>query len=368
MTSAPTAATRPLATVEQDPRWARIVARDRNADGQFWYSVLTTGVYCRPSCPSRRCNPANVTLHATLAEARATGCRPCRRCHPDEVAAHPVHPAIATACRLIETAEETPTLDEIATAVGLSAYHFHRLFKAATGITPKAYADAHRADRLRRDIGKSRTVTDAIQAAGYGSSNRFYDDATNPLGMTPSRYRAGGIRENLRVATGASALGTVLVATSDKGIAAILIGDDADALRRDLRNRFPKAQLIDGDADHARRIATVIAFVEAPQIGLDLPLDIRGTAFQQCVWQALRAIPPGSTANYTAIAQRIGAPRAVRAVAGACAANPLAVAVPCHRVIRTDGALSGYAWGTERKRSLLDRENGASRPPRPTTR
>jgi AraC family transcriptional regulator of adaptative response/methylated-DNA-[protein]-cysteine methyltransferase len=346
----------PIAT-QDDPRWARLVARDCNADGQFWYSVATTGVYCRPSCPSRRANPKNVGLHDTLAAARATGFRPCKRCNPDGPSRDAEHAAlVAKACRLIERSEDQPSLGDLAEAVGLSAGYFHRLFKASTGLTPKDYAAAHRAGRVRTELSRGQSVTEAIYDAGFNSSGRFYEQSTGMLGMTPSRYRAGGADEDIRFAVGQSSLGAILAASSDKGVAAILIGDDPDSLVRDLQDRFPKARLIGGDTAYEALVARVVGFVEAPGLGLDLPLDVRGTAFQQRVWRALREIPAGATATYSDIARRIGAPKSMRAVAGACAANALAVAIPCHRVVRNDGSLSGYRWGVERKRALIDRE------------
>ncbi len=343
--------------VADDPRWARIVARDKAADGEFWYSVATTGVYCRPSCPSRRANPRNVQLHGTLDQARATGFRPCRRCNPDGPSLEAGNAAmVAAACRRIERSEEEPSLAELADAAGRSAGYFHRVFKAVTGLTPKDFAAAHRAARVRQGLEDGASVTAAIYDAGFNSSGRFYEKSTGMLGMTPTRYRAGGAHEEIRFAVGESSLGTILVASSQKGVASILLGDDPDTLVRDLQDRFPKARLIGGDRDYEALVARVIGFVEAPALGLDLPLDVRGTAFQQRVWQALRDIPVGRTVSYAEIAQRIGAPKATRAIAAACAANSLAVAIPCHRVIRKDGALSGYAWGAERKRALLDRE------------
>jgi AraC family transcriptional regulator of adaptative response/methylated-DNA-[protein]-cysteine methyltransferase len=343
-----------------DPRWARIVARDKTADGRFWYAVGTTGIYCRPSCPSRGCNPGNVTIHDTLEDVRRTGFRPCKRCKPDGPAADAVTAELVTrACRLIEDGENAPSLTELAAALGLSPGYFHRVFKAQTGLTPKGYATAHRAKRVREALAGEGSVTEAIYDAGFNSSGRFYAASDAMLGMTPSAFRRGGVREEIRFAVGATTLGAILVASSDKGVAAILLGDDPDALARDLQDRFPRARLIGGDADYEAVVAKVVGFVEAPQVGLDLPLDVRGTAFQQRVWQALRDIPFGRTASYTEVAERIGLPSATRAVAGACAANKLAVAIPCHRVVRNDGALSGYAWGVERKRAILDREQAA---------
>ena len=363
MTTATLTKTSKLMTpsVADDPRWARIVARDRSADGHLWYSVATTGVYCRPSCPSRLANPENIQLHNNLESAKATGFRPCRRCKPDGPPLEAENAAlVAKACRIIEESEEEPSLEELARAVGRSPSRFHRLFKAATGLTPKGYAAANRAQKVREALAAGNSVTDAIYDAGFSSSGRFYEKSTDMLGMTPSRYRAGGADEELRFAVGQTSLGAILVASSKKGVAAILLGDDPDELVRNLQDRFPKVCLIGGDRGFEALVAQVVGFVEMPGIGLDLPLDVRGTAFQQRVWQALREIPVGETMSYSEVARRIGAPKATRAVAGACAANKLAVAIPCHRVIRNDGSLAGYAWGVERRRALLDREGSRS--------
>ncbi|MCK9917096.1 bifunctional DNA-binding transcriptional regulator/O6-methylguanine-DNA methyltransferase Ada [Microbacteriaceae bacterium K1510] len=349
--------TRP--SVVDDLRWARIVARDKSADGQFWYSVSTTGVYCRPSCPSRTANPKNVRLHDTLESAKATGFRPCKRCNPDGLSTEAENSAlVARACRIIEESEEEPSLEELAAAVGRSPSHFHRIFKATAGVTPKDYAAAHRAKKVRHGLASGNSVTDAIYYAGFSSSGRFYEKSTNILGMTPSQYRAGGTNEEIKFAVGQTSLGAILVASSKKGVAAILLGDDPDELVRNLQDRFPKAHLIGADRSYEAMVARVVGLVETPGAGLDLPLDIRGTAFQQRVWQALQEIPVGETVCYAEIARRIGSPNAARAVAAACAANNLAIAIPCHRVVRNDGSLSGYAWGVERKRALLDREAG----------
>jgi AraC family transcriptional regulator of adaptative response/methylated-DNA-[protein]-cysteine methyltransferase len=344
-------------SVERDPRWARVVARDASADGELYYSVKTTGVYCRPSCAARRANPRNVRFHATPAEAEAAGFRPCKRCRPDE----PSRGArdarlVANACRAIEAAERAPTLAALAAGAGLSAWHFHRIFKAQTGVTPRQYAAARREERTRAALATGRTVTDAIYAGGFASSGRFYEDARAWLGMTPTAYRAGGGAATIRFATGACSLGTILVAATAKGLCAILLGDGVAALRRELRERFPRATLVDGDAAFAATLAAVVAFVEAPRLGLDLPLDIQGTAFQRRVWRALQRIPAGATVSYSEVARAISAPRSVRAVATACAANPLALAIPCHRVVRQGGGLAGYRWGVARKRALLARE------------
>lgn len=345
------------AATENDSRWASVVARDPKADGKFYYSVATTGVYCRPSCAARLARPENVRFHETREDARKAGFRPCKRCRPDEASLVERHAAkIAAVCRLIEKSDATPTLRQLADHAQLSAYHFHRLFKAATGVTPRQYAAAHRAKRVRSKLSRSGTVTQAIYDAGYNSNGRFYEVSNEVLGMTPSKYRSGGARTEIRFAVGECSLGSILVARSERGICAILLGDDPDALARDLQDRFSAANLIGGDPEFERLVAKVVGFVEAPALELGLPLDVRGTAFQQRVWQALRKIPAGSTASYADIAGRIGSPGSARAVAQACGANALAVAIPCHRVVRSDGALSGYRWGVERKRALLERE------------
>jgi AraC family transcriptional regulator, regulatory protein of adaptative response / methylated-DNA-[protein]-cysteine methyltransferase len=345
-----------------DPRWARIVARDRSADGQLWYSVATTGIYCRPSCPSRMANPKNVQLHDTLAAAKATGFRPCKRCNPDGLSTDCENAAIvARACRLIEQSEEQPSLADLARTVGRSTSYFHRVFKATTGLTPKDYATAHRAAKVRQCLARGDSVTEAIYDAGFNSSGRFYEKSTDMLGMTPSQYRSGGSNEEIHFAVGETSLGAILVASSKRGVASILLGDDPDELVRDLQDRFPNASLIGADSAYEDLVARVVGFVEAPGFGLDLPLDVRGTAFQQRVWQALQDIPLGQTVSYAEVARRIGAPKSIRAVAGACAANNLALAIPCHRVVRHDGSHSGYAWGVERKRALLDREAARGR-------
>jgi AraC family transcriptional regulator of adaptative response/methylated-DNA-[protein]-cysteine methyltransferase len=341
-----------------DPRWAAVVRRDAAADGRFVYAVRTTGIYCRPSCPARRPKPDNVSFHRSADEARAAGFRPCRRCRPDEPPLAERHAAtIAALCRLIDGSDPPPTLDALARHAGLSAFHLHRLFKAVTGLTPHAWGRARRAQRLRDGLALGASVTDAIIDAGYGSASRFYEHADDTLGMHAGRYRAGGADTDICFALAQCSLGAILVAESERGVCAIALGDEPDALLRDLQDRFPRARLIGGDAAFERRVAQVVGFVEAPRIGLDLPLDLRGTAFQQRVWQALRDIPPGRTLSYTELAARVGRPEAVRAVASACAANTLAVAIPCHRVVRSDGTLSGYRWGVERKRALLRRES-----------
>jgi AraC family transcriptional regulator of adaptative response/methylated-DNA-[protein]-cysteine methyltransferase len=340
-----------------DPRWAAVVARDRRADEQFFYSVKTTGVFCRPSCAARLARPENVRFHATAEAAVKAGFRPCRRCKPDqESAVRQQARLIQEACRFIENAEEPLTLAELARRVNLSAYHFHRLFKQVTGVTPRAYAAEHRDGRVRSGLRRNGSVTAAIFDAGYNSNGRFYEKAPRILGMTPRQFRGGGQDVEIRFAVGQCSLGAILVAMSARGVCAILMGEDANALIRDLQDRFATAILLGGDRTFEKIVAQVVGFIDDPRVGLDLPLDVRGTAFQQRVWQALQRIPVGKTASYAQIAKRIGAPAAVRAVAGACAANAIAVAIPCHRVVRSDGSVSGYRWGIERKRVLLARE------------
>ncbi|TZG27417.1 bifunctional DNA-binding transcriptional regulator/O6-methylguanine-DNA methyltransferase Ada [Sphingomonas montanisoli] len=337
-----------------DPRWARIVARDAQDD--FVFSVASTGIYCRPGCPARTPSPRNIAFHGSPAAAESAGFRACKRCLPDQPPLAERHAAlIAEACRRIESAEEPLVLAELAAAVGLSPHHFHRLFRKITGLTPKGYADAHRAEKVRDALQSGGTVTEALYEAGFGSSGRFYAAADGALGMAPARFARGGQGAKIRYGIGTSSLGLVLAAVSDRGVCSILLGDDEGELATELGRRFPRAS-ITADPDLGDTVAAVAALVEEPGRGLALPLDIRGTAFQQRVWDALRAIPAGETRSYADIARAIGNPRAVRAVAGACAANKLALAIPCHRVVHGNGDVSGYRWGTERKRALLSRE------------
>ena len=346
----------------KDPRWLSVLARDPAADGQFVYAVKTTGVYCRPSSGSRIPKPENVEFFASAKEAEAAGYRPTKRAVGDRTAVAQHHAAlVAEACRLIEEAETAPTLEALAADVGMSPFHFHRVYQDATGLTPKAYAAAFRAKRVRDKLAKgAKSITGVIYDTGFGSNGRFYEVSERLLGMKPKEYRAGGANAEIRFAVGRCSFGDILVARSNRGVCAILLGDDPERLVRDLQDQFPSAELIGADPEFEDLVALVVAFVEAPSVGLDLPLDIRGTAFQERVWRALRNIRPGDTASYAEIAKRIGRPKAVRAVAQACANNHLAVAIPCHRVVRSDGGLSGYRWGIERKRELLERERTAA--------
>ncbi|VVM96346.1 Bifunctional transcriptional activator/DNA repair enzyme Ada [Pseudomonas fluorescens] len=349
--------TTPIAT-ENDPRWAAVVARDPRADEQFVYAVKTTGVYCRPSSLARLPNPRNVEFFDTPEKAQAAGYRPSKRAAKDQSEIAAQHAAtVAAACRQIEQAENLPTLGELSAAAGLSSFHFHRVFKATTGLTPRGYATAHRSRKVREHLSDGGSITDALYEAGFNSNSRFYETADHLLGMKPGDYRAEGQNTEIRFAVGQCSLGAILVAQSTRGVCAILLGDDPQQLVCDLQDKFRRATLVGADQDFEQLIARVVGFIETPALGLDLPLDVRGTAFQERVWQALREIPLGSTASYADIALRIGSPKAVRAVAQACGANSLAVAIPCHRVVRSDGNLSGYRWGVERKRLLLDRES-----------
>lgn len=343
-----------------EQRWQAVESRDGAASGHFVYAVRTTGIYCQPGCKSRLAKRSNVAFYDTAAAAEAAGYRACKRCTATTSPTR--HSQLVTrACRLIEACDPAPSLDQLSAELAISPFHLHRLFKAETGLTPKAYTTAFRARRLRAHLADGqRSVTDAIYDAGYNSNSRFYESAEQRLGMRPRQYRAGGAGATIHFALGQCSLGAILVAQSEKGICAILLGDDPEALLRELQDQFPKARLIGDDSAYEQLVAEVVGFVEAPSLGLALPLDVQGTAFQERVWQALREVPAGSRVSYTEIAERIGAPKAVRAVAMACAANHIAVAIPCHRVVRRDGDLSGYRWGVARKAQLLKRETALS--------
>lgn len=346
-----------------EERWAAVRTRDVRADGAFCFGVLSTGIYCRPGCAARTPRRENVRFFADRAAAEAAGLRACKRCRPDADSLDERHAElVARACRSIETAERAPSLRTLAQAAGFSPFHFQRVFKARTGLTPKAYAQAHRNRRLRDALHAGSSVTASTFDAGFNASTSFYRAAKDVLGMPPTRYRRGGDGMAIRFALAACSLGMLLVAATDNGLCAIHLGDDADALERELRERFPRAQLLAPNKGFARLVARVVRFIEAPRIGLDLPLDIRGTAFQQRVWQALRDIPAGATASYSDVATGLGLPsRSVRAVASAIAANPLAVAIPCHRVVRANGEMAGYRWGVDRKRALIALEADAKK-------
>jgi len=339
-----------------DLRWLAVLARDPHADGLFVFAVQTTGIFCRPSCRARHALRENVRFYPDAHQAAQAGFRPCKRCRPDQ--RDPDAQRVATigkACRLLEQ-DQPLTLHQLAQAVAVSPYHLHRLFKAATGMTPKAWQQAARAKRLRQALAQGDTVTDSVLGAGFPDSSSYYRKADAALGMTAKQYRRGGESTTVQYALSDCALGRCLVAESARGICAILPGDDDRALIAELETLFPHARREQADAAFAARVNQVIASVDNHALALTLPLDIRGTAFQQQVWQALRAIRSGETASYQQVANAIGNPGAVRAVARACAANTLAIIIPCHRVVRSDGGLSGYRWGTVRKAALLKRE------------
>lgn len=343
-------------TDNDEERWQALLARDAGADARFVYAVTTTGVYCRPSCPSRQPLRRNVRFFAGAAEAEAAGFRACKRCRPGAPGQDRHAAAIVRACRLIEASDSPPALAELAAAAGMSRFHFHRAFKNVTGLTPREYAQTRQAQRMKAALRTQETVTDALHEAGFSSSGRFYSQSPHTLAMTPREYRQGGTGITIRYTITDSALGPVLVAATPRGICAVRFADAASTLEEELRREFPAAVIAAADDGFATWVKAVLAQIENPARASALPLDIAGTAFQQRVWRALRDIPPGQTASYSDIAARIGQPTAVRAIARACAGNPVALLIPCHRVIRADGSLSGYRWGVARKQQLLERE------------
>ncbi|MGE5138179.1 MAG: bifunctional DNA-binding transcriptional regulator/O6-methylguanine-DNA methyltransferase Ada [Rudaea sp.] len=341
----------------EQARWEAVAARIREPGDSFVYAVVTTGVYCRSGCSSRLPDRKNVRYFDSPADAERAGFRACKRCAPDSADGGQAHrEAIIRACRAIEESDSPLSLPALAAAAGLSPFHFQRVFKKSVGVTPRQYAIERRLGRVRAGLRHAATVTEGAYEAGYGSGSGLYGEAGPALGMTPSEYKngAGGLR--IRYAIAPSELGLVLVAATEKGICAVAFGDSRDALREFLESEFPLAEIASDDAGLGESVRQVTTLIESPGADLDLPLDIRGTAFQRRVWQALQQIPPGRTASYAEIAAGIGKPGAARAVGAACAANRIAVAIPCHRATRSDGTLSGYRWGVERKRELLDRE------------
>ena len=341
--------------------WAAVTSRDSHADGGFVYAVRTTGVYCRPGCASRMPLRANVAFYAGPATAEAAGFRACKRCRPNEGSIGERHlAAIGRACALIRARDTLPSLSELADAARLSRFHFHRVFKEITGTTPREWGKAHRLGRFADRLDAGESVADAVYTAGFGASSRAYEAAPNGLGMTPGTRRRGGKGETIRFTIVPTPLGQAIVAATPRGICMTALGEDAASLEAELRQRFPAATLVAGDQALAGWAARIVAFITRPGAPPDLPLDISGTAFQAQVWRALQKIPPGRTMTYSEIAAALGRPSAVRAVAQACAANKLAVLVPCHRVVRSDGALAGYRWGIERKRALIARERAVA--------
>lgn len=340
-----------------EQRWSLVQQRERSADLPFIYAVKTTGIYCRPGCSSRLPRRTNVAFFDDIWQAKSAGFRACKRCQPDaDVPAMKSAAAVQLACKLIEEAEEPPSLEQLSAAVNYSPAHFHRLFKQTLGVTPNSYAAMRRANRVRTNLLDDSTVTQAVYASGYGTSSRFYDESDAVLGMKPSQYRKGGKGVAIRVAVASTSLGPILIAATGKGLCAIEFGDDEHELLSRLRERFRHAEVDESD-EFNRWVTEVVALVDAPCNGLSLPLDVQGTAFQRRVWEALRTIPVGSTATYSDIANQIGKPKAARAVARACAANRIAVAIPCHRVVRRDGQSGGYRWGNGRKKALLANES-----------
>ncbi|MBZ7648978.1 bifunctional DNA-binding transcriptional regulator/O6-methylguanine-DNA methyltransferase Ada [Klebsiella grimontii] len=347
---------KPIMIDTDERRWQAVCERDARADGQFVFAVLTTGVCCRPTCRSRRALRENVRFYPDVATAQAEGFRPCKRCQPEK--SDPQQQKVekvAAACRLLE--QETPmTLEALARQAALSPFHFHRLFKSVTGMTPKAWQQAWRARRLREALGQGAKITDAALSAGFPDNSSYYQQADAALGMTARQFRRGGEDLDITWVCGDGPLGRCLVAESERGVCAVLPGESDALLCAELASLFPNARLHPGDEAFRQRVAQVFSHLDDHRQPFSLPLDLRGTAFQLQVWQALRQIPAGETRSYRQVAQSIGRPRAVRAVASACAANKLALVIPCHRVVREDGALSGYRWGTARKALLLARE------------
>lgn len=340
-----------------DGRWHAVSENNSSADGTFYYAVITTGIYCQPSCRSKLPNRSNVEYFISCDDAEAAGYRACKRCRPTAISkAKEIEQKIINACRIIEESETSIKLDALATQVNLSPYHFHRLFKNIVGITPKQYASRHQSQRFQTKIKTSPSITDAIYSSGYGSSGSAYDKKRDQLAMKPTVYRKGAEGVTITYGLTQCFLGWVIVAATDRGICAIEFGDDSETLPEQIQARFPNAQLNKADIGFKKLIKEVVDFIESPKDTFQVPLDIQGTAFQQKVWEVLRQIQPGETMSYTDVAERIGKPNAVRAVASACASNKLAVVIPCHRVISKSGKTGGYRWGTERKQRLLASE------------
>ncbi|HEV2677562.1 MAG TPA: bifunctional DNA-binding transcriptional regulator/O6-methylguanine-DNA methyltransferase Ada [Aliidongia sp.] len=356
--TAPAIEAKPFASDEA--RWQAVCDRNRAADGQFYFAVATTGVYCRPNCAARQPRRENVRFYDTIAAAEAAGFRACKRCRPTGKSIEQTQAdAVQRACRMIDEAETPPTLNVLAEAVGMSPFHFHRVFKAVLGLTPKDYAAARRLERLKQELDDGTPVSQAIYGAGFGSSSRLYETTHATLGMTPAAFQRGAKGKQIDWTVTATALGPLLIAATGDGVCMIEFGENEAVLEGELAQRFPSAQRSRADAALDRHVAAVTAYIETPSRGLSLPLDVQGTAFQRRVWRALQEIPPGRTASYGEVAATLGQPTAARAVARACATNEIALAIPCHRVVGSDGRLAGYRWGLERKRALLAGEKKA---------
>lgn len=341
--------------MDDEERWQAVLQREAAAEGLFYYAVLSTGIYCRPTCPSRRPRRENVRFYDSIPAAEAAGFRPCQRCRPRHLSTE--QRVVAQVEQLLCTAEESPTLQELGEAVGLSPFHLQRLFKKATGLSPRQYAARHRAQRLKEQLKAGSSVSQALYEAGYGSSRALYESARGELGMTPGAYRRGGAGQRIAYAWAQSPLGPVLVAATERGLCALRFSEDLQEARASLAAEFPRAELYESPGDLTPYLEAIQAHLAGSLPVLDLPLDLRATPFQQRVWEALRAIPYGERRSYKQIAEVIKQPSAVRAVARACATNPIALAIPCHRVVRSDGDLSGYRWGVERKEALLRQES-----------
>lgn len=346
---------------DPDEAWAAVTSRDARADGRFFYAVTTTGVFCRPSCPSRRPRRRHVLFFARPQEARAAGFRPCRRCAPEARFAPAAAALERVRAHVDAHLDERLTLEALAAVASLSPAHLQRSFKARYGLSPRGYVRARRAERFKAEVRKGRTVTDALYEAGYGSGSRLYEAAAAELGMTPGTYRRGGAGLSIRYTTAAAALGRVLVAATERGVCAVQLGDADAELEAGLARQYPQATLERDDAALRPTLAAILAHLDGGVRQLDLPLDVAATAFEWRVWRALQQIPYGETRSYAEVAAALGRPRAARAVARACAANRVALLVPCHRVVRGDGGVGGYRWGTERKRALLARETAGAR-------
>jgi AraC family transcriptional regulator of adaptative response/methylated-DNA-[protein]-cysteine methyltransferase len=339
--------------MQDTKRWSAVLSREEDLHDSFFYAVKSTKIYCRPSCPSRRPDRKNVIFFNLTEEAERAGFRPCLRCRPNDT-----NPGIVeSVCRYIEEHLDEPlTLAALSKFSGLSPFHLQRTFKSAMGVSPREYASAQRASRLKSELGQGRPVTEAMYEAGYSSSSRLYERSGDELGMTPSSYKKGGQGEQIDFTIAGSPLGRMLVASTEKGVCSVAFGDSDAALEQALREEFPAAICRPDAESLSASVTAIVDHLKGGKRQLDLPLDIRATAFQRIVWKALQSIPYGSTASYADIAELIGTPAAVRAVASACARNRIAVAIPCHRVVRKDGSISGYRWGTERKQQLLERE------------
>lgn len=347
-------------TVRPETAWSAVLARDRRYDGRFVYAVRSTGIFCRPTCPARRPQRRQVAFFDGPAAARAAGFRACRRCSPDQGGASAGARSIERVRTHIDAhLDERLTLSELARVAGLSPSHLQRAFKAALGVSPRDYLRLRRAERFKAEVRAGRSVTDALYAAGYSSGSRLYADASARLGMTPGAYKRGGAGESVRFSTAASKLGRLLVASTDRGLCAVQLGDSDAALEAALRDDYPRAELVRDDTVLKPMLAAILAHLDGEIPRLDLPVDVAATSFEWRVWRTLQAIPYGQTRSYAQVAAALGSPRAVRAVARACASNRVALVVPCHRVVRADGSLGGYRWGAARKQRLLEKESAA---------